>query len=50
MTAQRPDFPVDEEAGLVKFSQVSEDQTSRSMSCWDLYKFNSSHGTRLPGR
>ena len=31
MTAQRPDFPVDEDAGLVKFSQVSEDQTSRSM-------------------
>ena len=31
MTARRPDFPVDEDAGLVKFSQVSEDQTSRSM-------------------
>ena len=38
MTAQRPDFPVDEDAGLVKFSQVSEDQTSRSMRLLDLYE------------
>ena len=40
MTGEKgPDRPVDEPAGLVKFSQLTRDQTARSMRKLDLKKF-----------